>query len=137
MAKSKSWTEKLDNGRSPRVKRLARKFGGIPAGALMLISNPGEVQAMMRSLPAGAAVAPAELRKRLAEHHHADAACPVSTGIFMRIVAEAAWEEIARGAAPDDVTPFWRAIAPDSPLAAKLACGRAFVERMRRAEGIF
>jgi hypothetical protein len=37
-------------------------------------------------------------------------------------------------AGADSVTPFWRAIDPDSELAGKLACGREFVRRMRSAE---
>jgi hypothetical protein len=32
----------------------------------------------------------------------------------------------------DEPTPFWRVIAPDSPLARKLSCGPDFI-RYRRA----
>jgi hypothetical protein len=136
MARKKTWREKLDHGREPHVAKLEKAFAGVPAGALLLISSPREVQAFVQKIPEGCAVTPAEMRDRLAKRHHADAACPVSTGIFLRIVAEAAWEEIALGKDPGEVAPFWRSVEPKSPLAKKLTCGPQFIEKMRRAEGI-
>jgi hypothetical protein len=40
--------------------------------------------------------------------------------MFIRIAAEAAREKLDAGASPSDVTPFWRVIAPRSPLAQKM-----------------
>ncbi len=136
MARRKTWTEKLDCGREPHVEKIEKLFCGIPPGSLLLVSSPREVQALVKRIPEGRALSPAEVRARLAQRHHADATCPVSTGIFLRIVAEAAWEEIAAGKDPGDVPPFWRVVEPGSPLAKKLTCGTAFLERMRRSEGI-
>ena len=70
----------------------------------------------------------------LARVHGADRTCPLTTGIFLRIVAEAAWEELQAGADPGAITPFWRVIAPDSSLARKLACGTDFIAGMRLYE---
>jgi hypothetical protein len=136
MARRKTWLEKLNSGSEPHVEKTSKLFCGIPAGSLLLISNSREVQALVKRIPEGRALTQAEVRARLAKRHHADAACPISTGIFLRIVAEAAWEEIAAGKDPSEVTPFWRIVEPGSPLAKKLTCGTAFVERMRRSEGI-
>jgi hypothetical protein len=136
MAKRKTWQEKLDDGREPHVDKIEKAFAGIPAGSLLLISTPREVQRFVQKIPEGRGVTPAEMRQRLAKRHHADATCPVTTGIFLRIVAEAAWEEIQAGKDPAEVTPFWRVLEPQAPLAKKLACGPAFVEKIRRAEGI-
>lgn len=136
MAKRKSWQEKLDNGRKPKVVRLAKSFAGIPSGASMLVSTPREVDAFLRKIPEGQFVAPEEIRRKLAAKHGADATCPVSTGIFLRIASEAAWEEIQQGRGPEDVTPFWRAVPAGSPLASKLACGEAFLKKMQRQEHI-
>lgn len=135
-SRKKSWTEKLDAGREPKVARMEKAFAGIPVGALMLVSTPREVLEFVKRIPEGRAVTQAELRARIAKKHHADAACPISTGIFVRIVAESAWEQIQAGKAPSEVAPFWRVVEPKSPLAKKLTCGVGFVENMRRVEGI-
>ena len=70
----------------------------------------------------------------LAKLHGADATCPVSTAIFLRIVAEAAWDEIESGVPVSEVAPFWRVVDPKSPLAKKLRSGGAWIEQQRAAE---
>ena len=136
MAQRKTWLEKLDNGRKPKVVRLKKDFAGVAAGSHLLVSTPREVDTFIRRIPAGRFVDPRQLREKLASKYSADAACPVSTGIFLRIVGEAAWEEIQRGKDASQVTPFWRVVAPGSPLEQRLSCGRAFVRKMHRQEGI-
>lgn len=136
MARKKTWREKMDAGREPQVETVAKPFAGMKPGMSMLVSTPREVDAAIRRIPEGQALAPADLRLKLAGKHHAETTCPMSLGIFLRIVAEAAWEEIQEGKDPGEVTPFWRVIEPGSPLAGKLTCGAAFVRKMRRAEGL-
>lgn len=132
----KTWTQKMDGRLKPEVVRLKRQFAGLPAGTRLLVATPRLVKRFIEAIPPGREAAPSEMRAALASDHHADAACPVSTGIFLRIVCEAAWEEIEAGKAPEDVTPFWRAVTSESPVAKKLACGVSFVERMRDQEGL-
>jgi hypothetical protein len=136
MRTRKTWQEKLDNGRDPKVVRLEKNFGGIPAGSEMLVSTPREVDALLRQVPSGQLVTLDEIRNKLAAKHGADGACPMSTAMFLRIACEAAWEQIDQGQDPGQVTPFWRAVPPDSPLAEKLTCGEAFLRKMQRQEGI-
>ena len=81
-------------------------------------------------------MSPQKIRGDLAVRNQADYTCPVSTGIFLRIVAESAYEELMEGAPTEAVAPFWRAIDPKSPLAAKLTCGPEFIREKRAAEGI-
>lgn len=59
---------------------------------------------------------------------------PLTTGIFLRIVAEAAWEQLQAGKSRSEVAPFWRVIDPDSKAARKLPCGAEFIVRQRRIE---
>jgi hypothetical protein len=119
----------------PHTVRLDKDFAGVPAGALLLISCPKEVQAYLREhVPAGQTRSVQQMRRELAALHGADAACPVSTAIFLRTVAEAAWERIEAGADATDVAPFWRVVEPGSPLAKKLRCGNAWIEQQRAAE---
>ena len=132
----KTWKEKLDGGNPPHVETLTKAFGGAPAGARMLVGSPRLIDGYIRNVPAGEKRSVAQMRSDLARAHKADTTCPLSTGIFVRIAAEAALDEIARGKPIDDVTPFWRVIEENSPLARRLSCGPDFIEMRRRLEHI-
>lgn len=51
-----------------------------------------------------------------------------TTGIFLRIVAEANFEKGQNGASLESIAPFWRVIDPKSALAEKLSFGKEFLE---------
>lgn len=133
-SRRKSWTTKMLDGRMPEVRIVREAYAGMARGSRMLISSPTEIAAYLRTIPAGESRSVVQLRADLARVHGADGTCPLTTGIFMRIVAEAAWEELQAGADPGEITPFWRVIAPDSRLAHKLACGADFIAGMRLNE---
>ncbi len=126
------WEARFQASREPQVKVLEKAFAGIPAGARMLVVTPRIVDAEVCEIAPGAVMAAATLRQRLAVRHGADYACPVTTGIALRVVAERSYLRLQAG--EDSVTPFWRALDPDSDLAGKLACGREFLRQMRSAE---
>ena len=66
----------------------------------------------------------------LAEGHAADTACPLVTGIFVRIAAEAAEEDAAAG--KTKITPYWRVVKDDGSLNPKFPGGvEAQAERLR------
>lgn len=131
---AKSWYEKLHNGRSPVVEVLDKPFAGLPPGSKMLISTPLEVQELVQAIPYGQSRSTADIRGELAKRHGAETTCPLTTGIFLRIVAEATLADMEEGKEPG--TPFWRAIDPKSPVAKKLSCGVEFLKARRAAEGI-
>jgi len=133
MAK-KSWIEKRDCEKSFQVKTIEKKFADIPEGAKMLIASPPIIDTYVSCIPFGKIVAPATMRNDLAIEYQADKSCPVTTGIFLRIVAEAAYMEIMAGKSMDEVTPFWRIIDPTSKLASKLTCGADFISKQRAEE---
>lgn len=124
----------MDKPSEPVVKPLDRRFAGHQPGALMLISTPHQMKARIRRLRPGTAITIAEFRDRLAKSADADFTCPLSSGIFLRIVAEDALEGLHDGATIDDITPFWRVIEPESALAGKLSCGAHFITRQRQLE---
>jgi hypothetical protein len=128
----KSWRQKFDNGRKAEVVVLERPFAGLMPGRRLLITTPAEIDTWIRTIPAGRTATVDELRRDLARRHGADATCPMTTGIFLRIVAECANEQAASGAA--DVTPFWRVIEPRSPLARKLSFDTTPWWERRKAE---
>ena len=129
-----TWAQKMQK-RPPHSVILAKDFAGVPAGLKLLISCPMEVQAyLLAEVPYGQTRPIQQMRKELAALHGADAACPVSTAIFLRIVAEHAWEQIEAGTPASEVAPFWRVIEPNTPLAKKLAAGSDWVARQRALE---
>ena len=122
--KKKSWVEKRDSCKAPHVTVIDKAFAGIPAGSKLLISSPLEIDQYVRGIPKGTQMDPAEMRRALARRHQVDATCPVSTGIFLRIVAEAALEDYRAGQPLAAIAPFWRLISPSSALFKKLSIGR-------------
>ena len=134
-SKKKSWVEKRDCGKAPHVTVIDKAFAGIPAGSKLLISSPLEIDTFVRDIPKGKRVEPAEMRQILAKRHKADATCPVSTGIFLRIVAEAALEEYNQGKPLSSVAPFWRIVTANSTLAKKLSIGSEEFQTIKKLAG--
>jgi hypothetical protein len=90
----------------------------------------------MQSIPAGESRTVPQMRDDLAAAHRANFTCPLTSGIFLRIAAELAWEQHQSGRPLDQITPFWRVIDPKAPIAKKLACGFPFLTRQRKLEGL-
>jgi hypothetical protein len=133
--KGKTWTERKNNAAAPRVKIIERPFAGIAAGRRMLISSPKEIEAFIVQIPKGARVCISDMRQKLAETHCADATCPVTTAIFLRIVAESALENYHSGAPADTIAPFWRVISRNGASAAKLSMDSNLIDAIRSASG--
>jgi hypothetical protein len=132
----KSWKEKLDSGNEPHVGTMKRSISGVPAGGLMLIPTPRQVDKYIRLIEKGTCKAPQEMAAELAKEAGADITCPLCVGIFVRIASEAAHEELIEGKKPEEVTPFWRIIPPKAKVRQKLTFGDAIVDQLRREEGL-
>lgn len=118
----------------PTTTVVDKPMMGTPAGARLLIATPMIVQDYMRGIPSGETRTMAQMRAELAQRFQADATCPLTSGIFARIVAEAALDERTAGKPENQITPFWRLVDPKSQLAKKLSCGIEYVEARRSAE---
>jgi hypothetical protein len=134
--KTKNWNQKLHSSRPPEVKQVIQPFADVKAGSMMYISSPLIIDAYIKKIPWGNTVDIKTIRQDLATENQTEYTCPVTTGIFLRIVAEAAWEAHVLGKPISTITPFWRAIAPNSPTAKKLSFGTEVLKQMRHAEGI-
>lgn len=133
-SQAKSWAQKMVT-KPAHVVTLEKDFAGVPAGSRLLISCPQDMAAYLRRhVKPGGTQEVSQMRQALAAMHGADATCPVSTAIFLRTVAEAAWDEMAAGQPATAVAPFWRVVDPKSPLAKKLRAGSAWIEQQRAAE---
>jgi hypothetical protein len=133
-SKKKSWSQKLNIDRKPQVEKSDKDFGGIKAGQLMLVPTPKMVDEYVRKIPKGRQVDIQTIRKDLAAAHGAEVTCPLTTGIFVRIVAEAAYEAMESGTPIQKITPFWRVINERSPTAKKLTFGTSFLKEQREKE---
>lgn len=134
--KTKSWNSRLKQAKTPVVKLLEIDFAGLKSGTTMLVSSPQEVEAYINQLPFGTTRTVTQMRADLAQQHAADGTCPVSTAIFLRVVAEAALEQLEKGSTVERITPFWRVVDPSDKVAKKLTCGPEFVRAQRVREGI-
>lgn len=135
MANRKSWIEKLNDKKEPQLKRIEIQFADMPAGSNMFIATPQLIDEYVKQIGFGRRIDIKTLRKDLALAHHADYTCPVTTGIFLRIVAEANYEKLQLGKEIDEISPFWRVITPNSPLAKKLTFGQEFlIQQITREE---
>ncbi len=136
MAKKKSWAEKRDTGEEPVVKPAPADMAGMKAGEIMLIPTPRIIDDFIRAIPKGTSIDVKTLRKTLAKQYEAEVACPITTGIFLRIVAEAAFEDYEQGTPLTAVTPVWRVLDNKTPTTKKLSCGTAFITEQRTREGL-
>jgi hypothetical protein len=130
----KTWQQKLaDDKDLPKVVQLdgdaARRYGG----ATLAIPAPREVDALMRKVPLGRLTTVNGLREALARKHKAEAACPITTGIFTWIAAHAADEAATEGR--KDITPYWRTLKSNGGLNAKFPGGIPAQTARLQAEG--
>jgi hypothetical protein len=130
------WNEKLVKKAEPKVKHIEKRFSDIEENSDMLVATPKIFEEYINRIPEGQFVDIKLIRKELAKKFKADATCPVTTGLFLRIVAESAYEKYQNGIKIPQLTPFWRVISPTSSLAKKLSFGTEFLIKMQKMEGI-
>jgi len=125
--KKKSWTEKLaDNKGLPRVEKISEKMSKRWGSGTVVIPAPMEVDEMMRKVPRGNLITINEIREALAKKHNATICCPMTTGIFAWIAANAAEEQRQKG--EEEITPYWRTLKSGGVINPKYPGG---VERQK------
>ena len=128
-----SWRAKLEKEQEPRVvdvpPKMAKRFGT----GKMLIATPLLVDGLIRKVKKGKLVTIRQIRGRLAQDFEADSTCPLTTGIFVRIAAETAEEDLRMGRS--EITPYWRVIRDDGSLSEKFPGGVEAQAAHLRQEG--
>ena len=127
-------TERLNRTKSSKRVVLKTDFAGLTAGSSMFVATPKIIDDYVNQLPVGQFISMPELRADLAIEHDCDATCPLTTAIFLRLVAEAALEQLDAGAEIEDNTPFWRIVAPGDHVSSRLPVNRQWLERRRSEE---
>lgn len=135
LAAGKTWRQKLEQEHPnhgkivPVPPRMRKRFGS----GTMLIPVPMDVDAIMGKVRKGKLVTQSQIRAELARQSDADHACPMTTGMFVRVAAEAAEED--RRAGKKRITPYWRTIKDDGCLNEKFPGGIAAQAKKLREEG--
>ncbi|MFB0567356.1 MAG: hypothetical protein ACETVM_02065 [Candidatus Bathyarchaeia archaeon] len=132
--KKKSWTEKLADSKDlPKVEKITDKMSKRWGTGTVVIPAPLEVDAMMRKVPEGKLVTINEIRAALAKKHTATIGCPLTTGIFAWIAANAAEEQRQEG--KKDITPFWRTLKTKGVINTKYPGGVEGQKKLLENEG--
>ena len=122
------WSAKLRPEMVPKVVDDARGRGR------MLVPTPLLVAEELRKIPRGRLITQSRLRDRLAGRSRADLTCPLTTGIFLNILAGATEESIAAGRRA--LAPYWRVVGETGLLSGKGPAGPARHAAHLKAEGI-
>lgn len=131
---AKSAQEQLNTNKKEKVVLLEKDFAGIQAGKLLLVGTPQIIDQYIKKIPYGQTRTINRLRNELARQWKADATCPVSTAIFIRISAQAAIDAMHQGAIISDITPFWRLLTSQDTITKKLSIDPAWLDIQRESE---
>jgi hypothetical protein len=134
MRTRKSWREKMHNPNLPKVVDIPPKMQKRLGRGTLLIPSPEDVEAEIRSIRKGTVRPVSRIRADLAARYSTHTACPLVTGIFVRIAAEAAEEEARAG--KTRITPYWRVVKDDGSLNPKFPGGVVAQAERLHDEGV-
>ena len=109
-----------------------------------MIPTPAAIQALVQQIPAGQVATLSALKHELARRYHAEYTCAMTTGIFLRVMAEAAVEAGTLESEDSPTreflamlrsTPWWRVVRDDGALIDKLPGGVSAQHERLVAEG--
>ena len=130
----KTWQDKLREPKGlPKVVKLKDKARDKWGADSMVVPSPQEVEQLMRQVPPGKLTTVNRIREIIARRHRAPLCCPVTTGIFVWIIANAAEEQERQGRKP--ITPFWRTLKSDGSLNEKYPGGTKRQRQQLEREG--
>jgi alkylated DNA nucleotide flippase Atl1 len=131
----KSWHEKLENPVEglPKVVEVPASWQKRMGGRKILVPTPLMADEVIRKVPKGKLITSGQIRKILAKKSDADSTCPMTLGIFLRIISEAAEEDRQNG--KKRITPYWRVVKDDGSLNPKYPGGVESHAKLLRKEG--
>ena len=117
----------------PRVVEITGKMSTRLGTGTIVIPAPIEVDEIMKKVPEGKLITVNQIRAIVAQKHGATIGCPLTTGIFVWVAANAAEETAAEG--KKDITPYWRTLKSGGKLNEKYPGGIEAQAAHLRAEG--
>lgn len=129
--KSKTpWKLKMDKPLAPEISEGPAAWNQKYHGTRMVIPTPRLIEQLLFEIPKGKVWTNSQLREHIAEQCKADYACPLTTGIFLRICSEYAEEIRSEGA--KKIPPYWRIIRDDGSFNEKFPGGiEAHIQKLR------
>jgi len=129
----KSWREKLEKEMQPKLVEIPQKWANRIGHGRMLVPSPLLVDSVIRKIPKGKLATVNTIRDYLAGKYIADITCPLTTGIFLNIAANAAEEDKAGGKVK--ITPWWRVLKEGGLLNPKFPGGLKHQSSLLKKEG--
>jgi len=131
----KSWHEKLHNPPEglPKVVEVPASWQKRMGGRKVLVPTPLMADEVIRTVRKGKLITSGQIRKILAKKLRADSTCPMTLGIFLRIISEAAEQDRLNG--KKRITPYWRVIKDGGSLNPKYPGGVESHAKLLRKEG--
>ncbi|MDH5482024.1 MAG: MGMT family protein [Candidatus Bathyarchaeota archaeon] len=134
MPRKKSWSEKLKDSKGlPKVEKIRGKMSARWGTGTVVIPAPMEVDEIMRKIPEGKLTTINEIRSALARKHRATIGCPMTTGIFAWVAANAAEEQRQKG--DKNITPYWRTLKTGGVINEKYPGGAESQKKILEREG--
>jgi alkylated DNA nucleotide flippase Atl1 len=130
---AKSWREKRDKEQAPMVVKIEGKMRERFGPGRMVIATPKIIDGIVRKIPEGRLVTVGQIMDRLCADYNTETACPMTTGIFLNIVAKAAEED--RAAGRKQIAPYWRVLKSKGALNPKFPGGMDAHAAKLEAEG--
>lgn len=130
-----SWQKKLEDSKGlPKVEKITEKMSKRWGTGTVVIPAPKEVDEIMKRVPEGKIITINKIREILAQKHGATIGCPITTGIFAWIAANAAEEAATEG--KRDITPYWRTLKTNGELNPKYPGGVEVQAGRLKKEGL-
>jgi len=128
-----SWTEKLEKEQQIKIVDIPAKMVAGCGEGTMLIATPKIILRLVQQIPRGEVTTVNIIRQKLAKDYGTNTTCPMTTGIFLWIVANAMDEAKTKGA--KRIAPYWRVLKEGGKLNDKFPGGiKAHAEQLE-AEG--
>lgn len=127
------WRDKRDRLQQPQIVDVPPKMQPRFGPGRMVIATPKIIDGIVREIPKGKLATVSQIMEKLCRDFKTDSACPITTGIFLNIVAKATEEDRAQGR--KDLTPYWRVLKTGGALNPKYPGGMEAHARMLSDEG--
>lgn len=133
MKSNSKWKIKMDKPSAPEVKEGPEPWNNRYGGTKMVIPTPRLIEQLLFQIPKGKIWTTSQLREHIAYECKADYACPMTTGIFLRICSEYTEELRAEGA--KKIPPYWRIVRDDGSFIEKFPGGIEAQIKILKTEG--
>ncbi len=117
----------------PKLVDIPVKWAARIGKGKMLVPSPMLVDAAIKKIKKGRLATVNNIRDFLADEYHADITCPLTTGIFLNIAANAALEDKSKGKLK--ITPWWRVLKEGGQLNPKFPGGIKEQRQLLKQEG--